>query len=234
MYIHPLRKILHTIGFDITRYRPIPDRLEWIRSLNIKSVIDVGANTGQFATLLRSYLPEAYIYSYEPVREIFKELLQTMEGDKRFSAFNVALGETNKSISIHRSSYSPTSSFLSMEKLHTELLGHAHDLEDEMVTVQKMDDLFFDPQKLQKEILIKIDTEGYERAVIEGGRNTLSKAKILIIENSYVLRYTDQILFDEMYSLVSSLGLSYAGALSQKLNPHTGEILFEDSLFVHH
>ncbi len=234
MYIHPFRRFLHTIGFDFHRFHPIPDRLAWIRSLNIKSIIDVGANTGQFATLLRSYLPEAYIYSYEPVQESFKKLLQTMEGDKRFAAFNVALGETDESAPIHRSSYSPTSSFLSMEELHTKLLGHAHDLKDEMVVVQKMDDLFFDSQKLQKEILIKIDTEGYERAVIEGGRNTLSKAKILIIENSYVLRYTDQILFDEMYSLVSSLGLDYAGSLSQKLHPHTGEILFEDSLFIRH
>ncbi len=232
MYIHPFRRLLRTVGLDVHRYHPSPDRLTWVCSMNIESVIDVGANVGQSAILFRSYLPKAYIYSFEPVQESFKNLEHTMRGDKNFSAYQLAFGDINGTLSIHRSDYSLTSSLLPMEQLHTESLGHAHNLEDEIVAVQRMDDFFSGNLHIGGEILVKIDAEGYERAVIEGGRRTLLQVKALVIENSYVPRYTGQSLFEDLYPILLSLGFYYAGSLTQKLHPHTGEILFEDSLFI--
>lgn len=53
---HPLRKIFQKTGFDFHKYRPESDRLGWPKAIGVKTVLDVGANTGQFAKEIRGDL----------------------------------------------------------------------------------------------------------------------------------------------------------------------------------
>jgi hypothetical protein len=46
----------------------------WLVRSGIKTIIDVGANTGQFSRAIHEVLPEAYIYSFEPLSDCFSEL----------------------------------------------------------------------------------------------------------------------------------------------------------------
>lgn len=232
MTIHPIRKYIHKFGFDFHRYRPQVHRLTLLQSLGISTVIDVGANTGQFAREIRELLPDACIYSFEPIKDCYQALVDAMSGDSKFKAFNFALGASSHESSIHRSAYNPSSSILDMDIQGKLLFPYTTEHTMESIVVRRFDEIAELPlDRLDREILLKIDTEGYESQVLEGAASLLAKAKVVIIENSYISRYQGQALFDDIYMTMKNAGLSYRGAWQQKINPKTGEVIFEDSVF---
>lgn len=227
---HPLRKIINKAGIDLHRYHPEIDRLDWLRSMNVRSVLDIGANIGQFALEIREGLPDAQIYSFEPIKECYETLLQTMAKDRHFKAFNIALGDAKGFMTMNKSSYTPSSSLRQMSDSHKKLFPHSKESVPEKVGIERLDDVFagLGPEP---EILIKADTQGYEDKVIAGGMDAFRKARVVLIEASFTRLYEGQPLFDDIYAKLRSLGLHYRGALHQKLD-RDGQIIFEDAIFV--
>ncbi|GAH79987.1 unnamed protein product, partial [marine sediment metagenome] len=88
--------------------------------MSIRTVLDIGANTGQFASQFQRLLPDARLYSFEPLEDCYNELLKRMGHIPKFRAFNFALGDINGQAQIYRNDYTPSSSLLSMEKIHKE------------------------------------------------------------------------------------------------------------------
>src|SRR3989344_7135139 len=166
-----LRKSLRKIGLDLHKYRPIPDKFGQLKDLNINTILDIGANVGQFATEIRSKLPNAQIYSFEPLNECFEALETSFGADPKFKAFNYALGEAEVEIAMHKSAYSPSSSILAMSQTHKTLFPHTKEHTEEKIKIKKLDDVARD-LNLEKEILIKVDVQGFEDRVIAGGENT--------------------------------------------------------------
>jgi|SRR5579872_3866365 len=229
--MHKLRKIIQKSGFDLHRYHPKAEKIEYIKNLNISTVLDVGANTGQFAREVRMILPDAFIYSFEPLSGCFEELNKNMAGDKKFKAFNIALGEVNEEKTMEKNEYSPSSSILPLADEHKSLFPHARHVTKEKITVKKLDDIA-SKLDMKKDILIKVDVQGYEDKVIAGGQSTFSKAKAVLIETSFVELYTGQPLFDDIYEQMKRLGFSYRGAVEEKIEKMRGEVISQDSLFV--
>lgn len=228
---NPIRKILNKAGIDLHRYHPTADRLAWLSSLNINLVFDIGANIGQFAAEIRERLPLAQIYSFEPIKECYEQLIVNFVNDKNFRAFNCALGETDGSLNMNKSPYTPSSSLLVMADSHKQLFPHTKNNKSESIDIRRLDEVS-NEINLEKEILIKVDTQGYEDKVIAGGMKTFLQAKVTIMEASFICLYEGQPLFDDIYEKMKSLGFAYNGALHQKINPKTGEVIFEDAIFV--
>ena len=63
----------------------------WLREFRFATVLDIGANTGQFAIAARAIFPAARIVSFEPLADCCEKLKRVMHGDSNFAAFNVAL-----------------------------------------------------------------------------------------------------------------------------------------------
>lgn len=233
MPAHPLRKLIWKTGFDIRRYRPEPDEMLWLKEAGIKTIIDVGANIGQFAEEIRPDLPDAFMYSFEPLKDCYDTLVSTFKDDKNFKAFHMALGDTNEEVIMHRSEYSPSSSILKMAQFHKELYPYTKKSSDEKITVRRLDDIKeLNPNKLEKEILVKIDTQGFEDRVIRGGTEFLKHVKVIIIETSFVTLYEKQVLFGDIHKMLADLGFAYKGCLHKKFNAKNGGNLYEDSIFV--
>lgn len=74
-YIHQFTR---SLGFDFYALKDKSDgellRLRWLKEMNIKTVIDIGANEGQFASIIRKLLPESTIYSFEPIPHCYEKL----------------------------------------------------------------------------------------------------------------------------------------------------------------
>lgn len=226
-----IRKPLNIIGIDVKKYRPAVDPLRWLERYEIKTILDIGAHTGQFAKEIRGKLPQAKIYSFEPLKDCYQKLVQNMSGDKNFKAYNFALGDKESRQEINRSVSSPSSSLLSMGNLHEEMYPHTKGGSKEEIDVRRLDDVFKN-FNLEKEILVKIDVQGYEDKVIVGGINVISQAKIALLEVSFQELYKGQALFDDIYDIMKKLGFRYQGRIQQRINPKTGEILYEDSIFI--
>jgi FkbM family methyltransferase len=233
MSISPIRKILRkTTGFDLHRYRPDRDKFSWLESMNIQTVIDIGANIGQTAKEMRIRFPEAQIYSFEPQKDAFDEMNEAMKGDAKFKAFNIGIGEKKESVTMHKNPYSQSSSILDMADLHRETFPESRGSEENItIQIERLDDVL-KVSDLKRDILFKIDVQGYEDKAIRGSEQVLRASKIVLIENSFLSLYKGQPLFADTYKMLTGLGFTYRGALWQKLDPKTGAVMFEDSLFL--
>src|SRR5262249_47406759 len=160
------------------------DKFNWLRNLNIRTILDIGANTGQFAAEIHAILPEATIYSFEPLRDCYEQLVTRMQGVPKFGAFAFALGSETSETEIRRSEFSPSSSMLRMGELHKQAFPFSSGEELERIALKQLDDVA-GSLELVDNILIKIDVQGFEDKVIGGGANTIQSAKLLIIETSF-------------------------------------------------
>ena len=95
-----IKRLFNTCGLDIKRANPFV-MYEWVKGKNIRTIIDVGANIGQFASYINKLLPEANLYSFEPLRDCYKQLLKKMEHVANFRAFQFALGAENGKAQIY-------------------------------------------------------------------------------------------------------------------------------------
>ena len=228
-----VKRPLNLLGLDLVRYNPRYSLGEYayVASLDIRTVIDVGAHTGEFARMIKTILPEAAIYSFEPLKREFESLRQQMQNGAGFMAFNCAVGDRNETVEIHRSSYAQSSSLLPMAQLHKQAFPVSADHTIEMVEAKRLDDVLRDFE-LKPEILIKIDVQGYEDKVIAGAAETIDNARAIIVEVSFRELYEGQPLFETIFEMLSGKGFRYFGNLYQLLSPVDGAPLQADALFV--
>ncbi len=228
---HPLRRIVNKCGIDITKYRNQKDSFDGISSYGIKTVIDIGANIGQFAQEAREKIPGAQIYSFEPLPQTYKTLVKNMSSDPLWKGFNYGLGSVSQEMRITLNPHSPSSSLLEKSEFMEAVFPHTQGGTIENIQMRTLDSMAQD-MMIEGPLLVKLDVQGYESEVIKGGIQIISKARIILIEASFFALYKTQPLFDDIYTPLRSLGFSYHGSLQTKRNPKTGENLFEDAIFI--
>ncbi len=68
-------------------------------ALDVKTVVDVGANKGQFALLANGVFPDAAIYSFEPLQEPAARFRATLGEDVKL--FETAIGPSDREAMIY-------------------------------------------------------------------------------------------------------------------------------------
>jgi FkbM family methyltransferase len=202
----------------------------WLKNKNFKSVIDIGANEGQFAEKFSKLFPEAIFYCFEPLNEPYEKLKEKFSNNGKFNFFNFALGNVNGKIKIQRNEYSPSSSILPMRAEHKNAFDFARKEFAEDVNIRILGNVFKNVE-IERPYLLKIDVQGYELPVIEGGTGIVKNAEIIIIETSFVELYEGAPLFNDIYKKLNNLGFEYIGSFEQLLHPSDGKILQQDSIF---
>lgn len=237
-----VRKVLKKFGYDIIKLRPefktgrldienLKREFKWLTTYNFKTIIDIGSNEGQFSEKMCLLFPMADIFAFEPIPAVYKKLVSNFSDRSNFKAFNIALGENKGFVDFYTNEYSPSSSALIMHKNHTDSFDHAVATEKVTVEISTLD-LELKLISKQEPILIKIDVQGYEDKVINGGLNVISSATVVICEVSYVPLYTGQPLFDDIYPMFKSMGFKYAGNIEQLHSTLTNQILQGDAIFI--
>jgi FkbM family methyltransferase len=208
--------------------------MEWFQSLNIDTVLDIGGNKGQFTKTISVLLPEARIYGFEPLPFCFDEFQKFADKNQLVKVFNVGIGDVSGKMSFESDSFSPSSSFLKMTDIHRQAYPYAgKEIKTVDVKIVRLDG-FITSEKINlgNSLFIKIDVQGYEDKVLAGGKETIKKAKIVIVETSFSVLYESQPLFGEIYQTFHDLGFSFSGMLEQSVNPVTGEVLQGDAIFI--
>jgi FkbM family methyltransferase len=218
---------LRHLGLQIVRSAP---ELRSLPSYGFKTVLDIGASNGDFLRRVRPVLPEAFIHCFEPLPELFAQLQKSVSTDPRARAWNLALGDTDGAGVMHKSDGIFLSSLLPMTEETLRVFPDATHWTPQDVTVSTLDK-WAEPQQLEPPILIKMDVQGYEAHVIRGGRATIQKAQVLLLEVSFVELYAGQCLFDELYDAVRELGYRCVGMTYPLCDRKSGRTLQTDALF---
>jgi len=202
----------------------------WLRNMRFRTVLDVGANTGQFVGEARKIAPDAFIYSFEPLRDCYEALCAQQRGDARFKAFHVALGDEAGEVTMHRNDYSQSSSLLPMAELHKTAFPETTHSSPETVKVRRLDDMAAE-LRIERPMLLKIDVQGFEAKVIAGAGELLRQADVIIVETGVEALYEGQALFDDVYRMLYERGFRYRGNHNQLHSPHDGRVLQADAFF---
>lgn len=199
-----------------------------IKTLN--TIIDIGANKGQFAFASTRFFPMANIYSFEPVPESFSKLTINCSDTPFIHPFNLALGDTNGIINFFQNSHSHASSALPTSSFQKREIPKTSESTKIQVPVRRLDDIAKELPHLKHPILLKLDVQGYEKHVLEGAGEFIKVVDYLLFEASFVPMYEGEPLFDEMHSYVKALGFSLIGPVGS-LQTSNNRIVQMDMLY---
>ena len=79
--------------------------------------------------------------------------------------------------------------------------------------------------------MLKLDVQGFELNVLNGGTNFLNKVDYILIELSFKQLYIGQPLFNELYSFLREKNFELVDILDFSRNPNSFEMLQVDALF---
>lgn len=231
-----VRSVIHSMGYDLRALRSLPE-VNWLglKRDAIHTVLDIGANRGQFASRALKAFPGAKIVSVEPLPGPFEQLQRVAEKSKgRLRAFHLALGAPGcaaRADFFEHTEHSLSSSFLDTTAAGRSAFAVTRKSQVVSVDVKTMDDFVSSLGALRNDVLIKMDVQGFEERVCSGGLNTMKRAHALIAEINIVSIYEGQTRFRDLLAICESAGLHYAGNVEQVCDG-AGKVLWIDALFV--
>lgn len=223
-------------GVEMNRYNPKQSQsarlAKHLRQHNIELVLDVGANDGGYGRHLRKIGYEKDIISFEPLSDAHKLLITSAMGDSRWHvAPQMAIGEFDGEITINIAGNSTSSSILNMESQHEDAAPQSRYIGSEQIPIHKLD-TFAHPLLLShSNIFLKIDTQGYEMQVLEGGKNLLNRISGVQVEMSLIPLYHGQRLYLDVIGYLTSLGFELWNVIPGFTDPRTGRMLQMDGVF---
>lgn len=235
-----LHMLLHGIGYDIHRFDPaastLPEALTRRRKLfesyGIDVVLDIGANSGRFGREVRNQIGfSGKLVSFEPLRSAFELLRDGAIGDANWETFNCALGDEAGHIEINVAGNSESSSFLNMLPAHVESAPDSAYIGREMVEITTLDSIFPGICPVGSNVYLKIDTQGFERRVIAGARNSLDQIDTIQLEMSLVPLYQNELLFGPMHDLLTSEGYTLVSLEPGFWDHDSGQLLQTDGIY---
>lgn len=194
------------------------------------TVLDVGANTGQFAVASAKLFPGVHIHSFEPVPACVERLRKNVSGLDKVIVYPFALGERAGEATFMVNRYSHSSSLLPLARAHLEAFPGAQEQEKIVVKVSTLDQVFADVE-LRPPVLLKLDVQGYEAHTLRGGVETLKRVDYVVLEASFEAMYEGELLFMDLTQMMEEQGFRFRRPVGWLAEPRSGEILQMDALF---
>jgi len=231
-----IKKIIRALGFDLTRYNHNSSesaRISQFFSIyRINTILDVGANTGQYALWLLESGYKGRIISFEPLSKAYNHLIINSKKDPNWIiAPRMAIGNEEGKKTINISGNSVFSSILKMTETHIKGAPDSAYIDSEEIYINKLDNIRETFLKNEDNIFIKIDVQGYELEVLEGAINTLPKIKGIQIELSLVHLYEGQSLYHNMLGYIINLGFELYDILPVFRDKKSRRLLQFDGIF---
>lgn len=229
-------KVLANSGYRLERITACNDHATQLaRSLErfaIDSVLDVGANQGQFGRDLRRAGYRGRIASFEPLPEAHAALSVHAERDPDWIVHPPsAVGDSDGSISINVAGNSVSSSVLPMLDAHAQAARDSVYVATLQVPIVKLDTVA--PRYIRdgERMFLKIDTQGFEWQVLDGALETLRRARGVHCEMSLVPLYEGQRLWKDVLARLEDNGFCFWSLQEGFTDARDGRSLQFDATF---
>jgi FkbM family methyltransferase len=164
---------------------------------DLRTVIDVGANRGQFTLYALARFPSAHIVAFEPLPGAREQMVRLFKGEDRVQVVPFALGETDDELVMHLSAREDSSSLLPVGERQVSAFPGTDEVGTTRVNVRTLDKVLAD-RKLVGPALLKVDVQGFELPVLRGAEQTLRSFDQILVEASFAELYEGQALFPEV------------------------------------
>jgi FkbM family methyltransferase len=213
----PIRRLLRRGGIDVVRY-PIhttrAGHLRWVlNAQGVTTVLDVGANRGQFAKELRTESRfTGRIVSFEPEPETAARLEQTAAVDTKWSVHACALGDHEGTAELRRFASSDWNSLHDVDDERLAESGRAVQRRGSVTcAVRRLDAMWDDIVQRDDTVFLKSDTQGHDLAVLAGAGDHLGSVAGLLLEASIHTFYEGEADLREVLRVVREYGLEPSG-----------------------
>ncbi len=222
-----LRSVLHSFGKDLVAWPPRRKDREALDDVlarnDVSVVLDIGANVGQYATQLRAHGYGGRIVSFEPVSAAHAALERAAADDPYWTvAPRTAVGNETGRITMHVSNRTDMSSALPMRDDTLDALPKSYKVAEEDASIARLDTVFGDWVAANDTPFVKVDTQGFERAVIEGAAGVIDRIAGFQLEMSITPLYEGEATWLKLVDLLAGHGyepvLILPGYFSKTLN----------------
>lgn len=224
-----VRGALEKIGLSVVRSHQTyeADRLALLNRCGIDLVIDVGANSGQYAKKLRRDGFDGHIISVEPLPDAFARLQLAMKSDQNWRGVNAAVGPLHGKATLNVSADSVCSSLLLPSETLLNAIPTAKVIQTITVDVIPLDDLVYSEQHA---MWLKLDVQGFERQALEGASGLLKRVKVLELELGLKPSYEQSYTLEDAIPDLRAMGFSVVSIGRGVSDPKTGQLIDADIL----
>jgi FkbM family methyltransferase len=194
------------------------------------TIVDVGANVGQFAVASSRMFLGVSVFPVEPDPRV-AELLRNNVGMPVADNVRVtAVGDSIGTATFNVNQDTQVSSLLPLGEDRIRSFPGSRVMEEITVPVTTLD-VLFGGLTLAEPILLKIDVQGFEDRVIAGAGEFLKQVRWVLMEVSFSKLYDGERDFDTIVGLLNSHGFRFVRPMNFHISPKTGEIIEMDALF---
>ena len=176
----------------------------------VATVVDIGANRGQFALAARHCFPAAQIVSFEPLAGPAALWRQVFAGDGRARLIEAAVGPQAGESQIHLSARDDSSSLLPITERQNALFPGTAEVGEASIRVVRLAEAL-PVADIAGPALLKLDVQGFELPALAGCEDMLERFDWVYAECSFVELYAGQSFADEVIAWLRERGLRLAG-----------------------
>jgi FkbM family methyltransferase len=232
-----ITRVVRRLGYEIVprgdlERRALALHLENLfRKLDIRCVLDVGANRGQYVQFLRERVGyRGLVVSFEPISQNLVPLRKKAQADPQWIIRGHALGSEDTRLEINVMKVDLLSSFLSPHPAMVEMFRDVNVIDHkESVEVRRLDSVMAelaDGRNLGN-LYLKVDTQGFYLEVIRGAAATLPRVRALQTEISMRPLYLNAPSFRETLDVLLERSFAVSGMFPVVRDPAMRVVEFD-------
>ncbi|MEX2617484.1 MAG: FkbM family methyltransferase [Alphaproteobacteria bacterium] len=180
-----------------------------LQDRQVDLVVDVGANVGQTGQTLRQAGYDGRILSFEPVPSAHASLTAAAAADEKWTvAERMAIGDADGDIEINVSDSTDMSSALDASDDLLRTLPKTHSTERVTAPLRRLDTVLPEWIGDATNVFLKIDTQGFERNVLNGATETLQRITGLQMELSLFPLYQGEETYLSFLNDLHTMGMT--------------------------
>lgn len=202
-------------------HRPALDR-------PLTTVVDIGANRGQFALAARA-ISGAKVVSFEPLPQAAVIFERLFAADPAVELHVAAIGEKAERRQMHLSARDDSSSLLEIGAAQSKHFPGTHAIGTLDVEVGPLDQ-FLSRGDIARPAMLKLDVQGFELQALAGCKSLIGVFDFVYCECSFVELYKGQKLAGEVTDYLQTLGFRLSGIYNPAYD-RAGNCIQADLLF---
>ncbi|MEO0983511.1 MAG: FkbM family methyltransferase [Pseudomonadota bacterium] len=191
------------------------EHLEMLSGVPVETLIDVGANRGQFSLATRKAHPECRVHAFEPLEDEAETYRRVFAGQAGVTLYGCALGSEAGETVINVTKRKDSSSLLPVSDRQTEIFPGTEKASERVIQIARLDDIV-PAEDCAGQTLLKIDVQGFELEVLKGAAGLLRQIDHVYVECSFVELYSGQPLQDEVKAYLEAQGFQHDRVFNQE------------------
>lgn len=209
-----------------------------LRDLAIDCVIDVGANDGDFASMVRGAGWTGPVASFEPQSGCVEALERLAKDDPTWRIFGMALSDHDGHASLNLRAASQLTSMNeprldSRAASSDRVRDHLGVIGTEEIVVRRLDSIFEEVSAAPvHRAYLKIDTQGHDELVLDGAGGVLDRVMAIQLELTRDPLYEGTSPYLSLIERLERLGFGLSATFPVLVDPESRTLLEFDGVFV--